>query len=54
MIEHLNTIQPMKSLFLLYPKGIIFNKHNIDNQAVTYHFNFIFNGNEYSINFGIL
>ncbi len=23
------------------------NKHNIDNQAVTYHFNFIFNGNEY-------
>ncbi len=23
------------------------NKHNIDNQAVTYHFNFIFNGDEY-------
>ncbi len=31
----------------LYTKGIILNKHNIDNQAVTYHFNFIFNGNEY-------
>ncbi len=23
------------------------NKHNIDNQAVTYHFNFTFNRNEY-------
>ncbi len=33
--------------WILYPKGIILNKHNIDNQAVTYHFNFIFNGNEY-------
>ncbi len=33
---------------VIYPKGIILNKHNIDNQAVTYHFSFIFNGDEYS------
>ncbi len=32
---------------MLYQNGIILNKHNTDNQAVTYHFNFIFNGNEY-------
>ncbi len=36
---------------LQYPKGIILNKHNIDNQAVTYHFSFIFNGDEYITNF---
>ncbi len=35
---------------LLYPKGIILNKHNIYNQAVTYHFNFIFKGDQYSCN----
>ncbi len=29
----------------IYPKGIILNKHNIDNQAVIYYFNFIFNDN---------
>ncbi len=37
----------MKGYMMRYPKGIILNKHNIDNQAVTYHFNFIFNGDEY-------
>ncbi len=33
----------------LIPKGIILNKLNIDNQAVTYHFNFIFKGDQYII-----
>ncbi len=33
---------------VLYPKGIILNKHNIDNQVVTYYFNFTLNGNEYT------
>ncbi len=40
-------------VFLLYPKGIILNKHNIDNQEVTYHFNFTFNGNEYIISLAL-
>ncbi len=31
----------------IYPKGIILNKHNIDNQAVTHYFNFIFKGYQY-------
>ena len=31
----------------IYPKGIILNKHNIDNQAVKYHFNFISKGDQY-------
>ncbi len=34
-------------LQILYPKGIILNKHNIDNQAVTHYFNFIFKGYQY-------
>ncbi len=32
----------------IYPKGIILNKHNIDNQAVTHYFNFISKGYRYS------
>ncbi len=32
---------------MIYPKGIILNKHNIDNQAVTNYFNFIFKGYQY-------
>ncbi len=32
---------------MIYRKGIILNKHNIDNQAVTHYFNFIFKGYEY-------
>ncbi len=38
-------------LLEIYPKGIILNKHNIDNQAVTYHFNFIFRGDQYIVVF---
>ncbi len=33
---------------MIYPKGIILNKHNIDNQVVTHYFNFIFKGYQYS------
>ncbi len=35
--------------YLIYPKGIILNKHSIDNQAVTHYFNFIFKGYQYSV-----
>ncbi len=35
------------SLFFIYPKDIILNKHNIDNQVVKYHFNFIFKNAQY-------
>ncbi len=38
----------------LYPKGIILNKHNIDNQAVTCYFNFIFKGYQYIDGYGLL
>ncbi len=34
---------------MIYPKGIILNKLNIDNQAVMYHFNFILKGDQYII-----
>ncbi len=34
-------------VLVVYPKGIILNKHNIDNHAVTHYFNFIFKGYQY-------
>ncbi len=54
ILEGIKKIQNSElELGLIYPLGIILNKHNIDNKAVTYHFNFIFNGNEYIIQHAI-
>ncbi len=35
----------------IYQKGIILNKHSIDNQAVTHYFNFIFKSYQYRRSF---
>ncbi len=36
-------------VFEVIPKGVILNKHNIDNLAVIYYFKFIFKDNEYTM-----
>ncbi len=41
------SIDKITRVIQVIPKGIILNKHNIDNQTLTYHFEFIFKGDQY-------
>ncbi len=42
-----NEVNNSTYLHRIYPKGIILNKHTIDNHTLTYHFDFIFKGDQY-------